>query len=101
MAFPRFAMVIETIAIWPTMGCAGIGDADAGVRSGVPVGGDFGCTSIRTDAVSSFPRASSTSTVARFGPGSEYAWLAKGEDCSRVWLPSPKSNSYETIRPLP
>src|SRR5207247_9585982 len=38
---------------------------------------------------------------ARFGPTSEYAWLAIGEDCSRVPSPSPKSNSYDTIRPLP
>src|SRR2546426_8017972 len=101
VAFPWFARMIETIAIWPSMGCAGIVDAELGVRSGVPVGGDFGCTSIWTDALPSFPRASSTSTVARFGPTSEYAWLANGDDCSRGWFPSPKSNSYETIRPLP
>src|SRR5947199_329845 len=91
-------MMIETIAIWPSMGCAGIVDAEAGVRSGAPVGGDSGRTSMRTDALSSFPRASSTCTVARFMPTNEYAWRAKGDDCSRGWLPSPKSNSYARIR---
>src|SRR3989442_8060402 len=101
VAFPWFVRMIETIAIWPSMGCAGIVDAEAGVRSGAPVGGDSGRTSMRTDALSSFPRASSTCTVARFMPTNEYAWRAKGDDCSRLWLPSPKAHSYATDRPLP
>src|SRR5213593_4168482 len=94
-------MVIDTVAIWPSTGCAGIANAVLGVRSGVPVGAGFGCTSMRTDALPTFPRASSTVTLARFGPTSEYACLARGDDCSRVPLPSPKSNAYDTIRPIP
>src|SRR3989442_1551314 len=63
--FPWFMMVMDKIAIWPSIGSAGIVDADWGVRSGVPSGGAPGCTSIRTDALASFPRASSTVTLAR------------------------------------
>src|SRR2546428_13781492 len=76
-------------------------DADAGVRSGIPPVEGFGCTSLRTDAVPSFPRASSTVTLARLGPASEYERLASGDACSRVRLPAPKSDSYETIRAVP
>src|SRR2546422_6217358 len=85
--------MIDRIAIWPSTGSVGMVDADAGVRSGIPPVEGFGCTSIRTDAVPSFPRASSTVTLARLGPASEYEWLARGDACSRVRLPSPKSNS--------
>jgi len=59
VAFPTFVIVIDRIATWPSTGCAGIGYADFGVRSGAPpVGGDPACTSIRTEALPSFPRAS-------------------------------------------